>query len=254
MKKLIIALGVTFAVATSYISSDRMPAKENHAKHTDTAASIVNTAVTEIKTEKVLSAAENLYQKINFTGKNTLKYDVFEKALTGFNNLKKSGKLAESTKLLTVCDFSLSSNVKRLWVINTENGEILFNSLVAHGKNTGEEFATHFSNTENSLQSSLGFYITDTTYNGENGYSLRLLGMDSGYNDAAMQRAVVMHGADYVSEEFAAQHKRIGRSWGCPAVPRPLAEPIINTIKGQNVLFIYYPDQGYLNSSKWLKS
>jgi len=131
---------------------------------------------------------------------------------------------------------------------------VLFNSLVAHGKNTGEEFATNFSNTESSLQSSLGFYITENTYEGENGYSLRLEGMDSGFNDAAMQRSIVMHGADYVSEDFAAQHQRIGRSWGCPAVPRALAAPIIDTVKGQSCLFIYYPDQNYLSQSKWLNS
>lgn len=254
MKKLIIALGVTFAVATSYISSDKVVTENNNSKKTDTAAAIVKADAVSLKTEKVLSASENLYQKIDFSNKNKLNFEVFEKALTGFENLKKAGKIDASTKLLTVCDFSLSSNQKRLWILNTETGEILFNSLVAHGKNTGEEFATNFSNTENSLQSSLGFYITDTTYEGENGYSLRLLGMDNGYNDRALQRAVVMHGADYVSEEFAAQHKRIGRSWGCPAVPRALAAPIINTIKGKNVLFIYYPDQKYLNSSKWLNA
>lgn len=141
-----------------------------------------------------------------------------------------------------------------MWVIDIENKKILFNSLVAHGKNTGEEFATAFSNTESSYQSSLGFYVTETTYNGSNGYSLKLLGMDAGYNDAALQRAIVMHGADYVSEDFIKSQKRIGRSWGCPAVPRALAKPIIDTIKGQNCLFIYYPDQQYLSESKWLKS
>ena len=254
MKKLIITLSVTFAVATSYISSDKALFSESYNADNDTAASIIHHEISEIKEEKVLSTTENLYQKIDFSQRNTLNYEVFEKALTGFNNLKKAGKLEEATKLLTICDFSLSSNVKRLWVINTETGEILFNSLVAHGKNTGEEFATKFSNTESSYQSSLGFYITDATYEGENGFSLRLLGMDSGYNDAALKRAVVMHGADYVSEEFASAHKRIGRSWGCPAVPRALAKPIINAIKGKNVLFIYYPDKDYLSSSKWLNS
>lgn len=253
MRKLILALGVTFAVATSYISSDKIAAESFSTIKKDTLAAPVK-LVSNTSENKSLSASETLYQKINFNNVNALKFNVFEKALKGFDNLKKAGKIDASTKLLTVCDFSLSSNTKRLWVINTETGEILFNSLVAHGKNTGEEFATNFSNTESSLQSSLGFYITDVTYSGDNGYSLKLLGMDKGYNDNALQRAVVMHGADYVSEEFAAQHKRIGRSWGCPAVPRALAEPIINTIKGKNVLFIYYPDENYLNSSEWLKA
>lgn len=254
MKKLFLALGVTFVVATSYISSEKIIATNINAENNDTAAAIIKTEIPVAKKENHLSASESLYEKLNFEGKNKLNFNIFEKAFRGFENLRKAGKIENSTKLLTVCDFSLSSNCKRLWVINTETGEILFNSLVAHGKNTGEEFATNFSNKEGSLQSSLGFYITDVTYNGENGYSLKLLGMDKGYNDNALQRAVVMHGADYVNEEFAIQHKRIGRSWGCPAVPRALAEPIINTIKGKNVLFIYYPDESYMSSSEWLKS
>ena len=118
---------------------------------------------------------------------------------------------------------------------------------------TGDEFAERFSNTERSHQSSLGFYITESVYEGSNGYSLKLLGMDHGFNDAALERAIVMHGADYVSDDFARLHKRIGRSWGCPVVPRDLAVPIINTIKGENCLFIYYPDRQYLESSQWLK-
>lgn len=197
--------------------------------------------------------AEEIYNAIGFDNINQLNPDVFSKAYLGFINLKKEGKLDENSHLLTICDFSLSSTEERLWVIDLNEKKVIFNSLVAHGKNTGEEFAQKFSNTESSLQSSLGFYVTETTYNGSNGYSLKLLGMDSGYNDAALQRAIVMHGADYVSENFIKNQKRLGRSWGCPAVPRALAEPIINTIKGKSCLFIYYPDDQYLSSSKWLK-
>lgn len=198
--------------------------------------------------------AEEIYNVIGFDNMNQLKSGVFSKAYLGFINLKKAGKLEQNSHLLTICDFSLSSAEKRLWVIDLNEKKVIFNSLVAHGKNTGEEFAQKFSNIESSLQSSLGFYITDTTYNGSNGYSLKLLGVDSGYNDAALQRAIVMHGADYVSEDFIKNQKRLGRSWGCPAVPRVLAEPIINTIKGRNCLFIYYPNDQYLTSSKWLKA
>lgn len=205
-------------------------------------------------TEKsIASTSEELYKSIAFAPEHELNFEVFSKALTGFENMKKAGLLDEDSHLLTVCDFSMSSNTKRLWVIDLNDKKVLFNSLVAHGKNTGEEFATNFSNTDSSLQSSMGFFITDATYNGGNGYSLKLLGMDKGFNDAAYRRAIVMHGADYVSEDFAATHKRIGRSWGCPAVPRDLTQPIINTIKGRNVLFIYYPDQNYLSKSEWLK-
>lgn len=201
-----------------------------------------------------ISTVDKMYGEVAFDSANLLRKDIFSKAYQGFENLKKAGKLSPDAHLLSICDFSLSSNKKRLWVIDLESKKVVYNSLVAHGSGTGEEFAEYFSNTESSHQSSLGFYITENTYQGKNGYSLRLIGMDKGYNDAAWSRAIVMHGADYVSEDFAKQHKRIGRSWGCPAVPKELAPEIINTIKENTCLFIYYPDETYLQSSEWLKS
>ncbi len=250
MKKVLLTLFLVFIVATSFYKRD---------------VATVSDTKTSLKAHaKILSAGkmansikitgEEIFSSLSFEGINALNPDVFSKAYLGFNNLKKAGKLPEDSHLLTVCDFSLSSTEKRLWVIDLEEKKVLFNSLVAHGKNTGEEFAAKFSNTESSYQSSLGFYITENTYNGSNGYSLKLLGLDPGYNDAALQRAIVMHGADYVSENFIKSQNRIGRSWGCPAVPRALAEPIINTIKGQNCLFIYYPDERYLSKTEWLKN
>ncbi len=203
---------------------------------------------------KINFSGAEIYSTLLFENMNVLNQEVFEKAYLGFLNLKKEGKLQPESHLLTICDFSLSSTKKRLWVVDLNERKVIFNSLVAHGKNTGEEFAQKFSNIESSYQTSLGFYLTESTYTGANGYSLKLLGMDEGYNDAALQRAIVMHGADYVSESFIKNQKRIGRSWGCPAVPRDLAAPLINTIKGQNVLFIYYPDTDYLSNSKWLKA
>lgn len=252
MKGLYSLLGVAYIITTSfYLSPEKLNVKNDNinAKKIET---IVETK--SVNNEKNVSSSEELYNSILFEADHKINFDAFSAALLGFENLKKAGMLDQNAHLLTICDFSMSSNSKRLWVIDLNDKKVLFNSLVAHGKNTGEEFATNFSNTESSLQSSLGFYITDTTYNGDNGYSLKLLGMDKGFNDAAYRRAVVMHGADYVSEEFAAMHKRIGRSWGCPAVPRDLTQPIINTIKGRNCLFIYYPDQNYLSSSEWLKA
>lgn len=126
-----------------------------------------------------------MYEAIDFTGFNKLSETVFEKAYLGYVNLKKAGKVPENSNLLTICDFSLSSNLKRLWVIDIKEKKIIFNSLVAHGKGTGEEFAEKFSNRESSHQSSLGFYTTENTYEGDNGYSLKLEGLDAGYNDAA---------------------------------------------------------------------
>ena len=246
MKKLLLLLTAILMIATSFY------------KKTNSEVSSKKSLSTKIEKNSgkttELSEAETLYHAIEFNNSNKLELDVFEKAILGFNNLKKAGKIDEESHLLTVCDFSLSSTQKRLWVIDLNDKKILFNSLVAHGKNTGEEFARKFSNTESSLQSSLGFYITESTYNGSNGFSLKLHGMDKGFNDRALQRAIVMHGADYVSEDFIKSQRRIGRSWGCPAVPTALAKPIINTIKDKNVIFIYYPDQNYLSSSVWLNA
>lgn len=251
MKGFFSLLSIVYMVTTSFYLSPKKAIVKNEIS----TKKIERVATKSEKTvEKAESSSEELYKSISFEQGHELNEEVFFKALTGFENLKKAGLLNSESHLLTVCDFSMSSNTKRLWVIDINEKKVLFNSLVAHGKNTGEEFATNFSNTESSLQSSLGFYITDATYNGDNGFSLRLLGMDKGFNDAAYRRAIVMHGADYVSDEFAAMHKRIGRSWGCPAVPRDLTQPIINTIKGRNLLFIYYPDQNYLSKSEWLKA
>lgn len=252
MKAFYSLLGVVYIVTTSFYLSPKKAILKNEVSSKKTER------LADTKSEKSAAVAgtssEELYKSIVFEQGHELNEEVFLKAVTGFENMKKAGLLNQDSHLLTVCDFSMSSNTKRLWVIDMNEKKVLFNSLVAHGKNTGEEFATNFSNTESSLQSSLGFYITDATYDGDNGYSLRLLGMDKGFNDAAYRRAIVMHGADYVSDEFAAMHKRIGRSWGCPAVPRDLTKPIINTIKGRNLLFIYYPDQNYLSKSEWLKA
>lgn len=251
MRGIYSVLGLVYLVTTSFYLS---PAKAVKNENVNTTKIEKRVETKSGKAAAAVSSSEELYKSIQFDPEHELNYEVFVKAVTGFENLKKAGLLNQDSHLLTICDFSMSSNTKRLWVIDTNERKVLFNSLVAHGKNTGEEFATNFSNTESSLQSSLGFYITDATYQGDNGYSLKLLGMDKGFNDAAYRRAIVMHGADYVSDEFASMHKRIGRSWGCPAVPRALTQSIINTIKGRNCLFIYYPDQKYLSSSEWLKA
>lgn len=184
--------------------------------------------------------------------KTQLPMDVFIQGYLGYMNLKTSQILGRNSQILTIVDYSLSSNVPRMWVINLEKKKIVYNTLVSHGQGTGEEFATKFSNVENSHQTSLGFFITDTTYFGRNGYSLRLHGIDLGYNDKALERAIVIHGAPYVSEKFIAENERLGRSWGCPALPEHLNAPIIDLIKEGNLFFAYYPDTKYLTSSMWL--
>lgn len=247
MKKFPLLLCLVYLVTTSFY-----PASSEY-KISQSKTIVKEIKLSPKKNFSSQNPAEEIYKELQFTDEK-LNFEVFEKAFLGFQNLKKSEKLESSAKLLSICDFSLSSNRKRLWVIDLGEKKVLFNTLVAHGKGTGEEFATDFSNTEDSHQSSMGFYVTEQTYNGDNGYSLRLFGMDRGYNDAALERCIVMHGAKYVSEDFIKSEKRLGRSWGCPAIPTNLAKPIINTIKNRTCLFIYFPDQNYLASSQWLKN
>ena len=166
-------------------------------------------------------------------------FDCFNLALNGFYLLKEKGLIQKN--IITVVDFSLSSNTKRLWVIDLEKNIILFQTLVAHGRNTGEEFAKEFSNQAESFKSSIGFYATGEIYNGKHGSSLKLDGLEKGLNDNARERAVVIHGADYVSESFIRQNKRLGRSQGCPAIPVEMNAKIINVIKDKSCLFIYHP-------------
>lgn len=186
----------------------------------------------------VTTEAETIYYQLNTNHFALPKFQSFYKALEGFNSLKNKGLIRNN--ILTLIDFSLSSNVKRLWVIDLSNNIILFNTLVAHGKNTGEEFATTFSNATSSFKSSLGLYVTGEIYTGKHGISLKLDGLDKGINDQARTRAVVIHGADYVSNTFIKLHKRLGRSLGCPAIPVEFTEKIIQTIKNKSCLFIYH--------------
>jgi len=168
-------------------------------------------------------------------------FESFSKAFEGFTLLKEQGKIKKD--LLTLIDFSKSSNTKRLWIIDMETKTILYNTLVAHGRNSGNEFATSFSNISSSYKSSLGFYATGEIYNGKHGASLRLDGLEKGINSNARSRAVVMHAADYVSEKFIKMHSRLGRSQGCPALPNHLNKEIINLIQGKSCLYIYHPSQ-----------
>jgi hypothetical protein len=191
-----------------------------------------------------------LYDELNLSELG-LKQDVFEKALSGWKTIFKNQQL-ENPNLLSIADLSQSSNSKRLYVIDMVNKKILFNTYVAHGRRSGEEFAHSFSNRANSYQSSLGFYLTENTYQGKHGLSMKLRGIEDGINDNAEHRGIVVHGASYVRESFIKQTGRLGRSQGCPAVPKELCEPIINSIKGGSCLFIFYPDSIYLNRSKLL--
>ena len=154
---------------------------------------------------------------------------------------------------LAVIDYSMPSTKPRLWVFDVDRGRLVFQELVAHGRNTGDGMAQKFSNVEGSKMSSLGLFQTADTYYGQNGYSLRLRGLDAGFNDRALDRAIVMHGAPYVSEAIAGHLGRLGRSWGCPAVRQEVARGMIDTLKGGALLFAYYPDKQWLSQSTFFK-
>ena len=182
---------------------------------------------------------KSVYDSLHLSMKG-LSQQAFDYAKRGLDKLMQEGKLLNGS-IISIIDFSKPSSKKRLFIIDLKNYKVLFNTLVAHGKNTGLEWATSFSNQTSSFKSSPGFYITKETYEGKNGYSLKLEGMDSGINDNAYERGIVIHGADYVSDAFVNAQGRIGRSQGCPAVPVQVSRPIINTIKNGTCVFIYHP-------------
>lgn len=202
-------------------------------------------AVTTLTAESV---ALTTYNSLNANSHALPSLESFTNAMAGYTRLKEQGVLKKD--LLTIVDFSKSSNTKRLWIINMKTKTVLYNTLVAHGRNSGNEFATQFSNDNSSNKSSLGFYATGEIYNGKHGESLKLDGLEPGINTNARSRAVVMHAADYVSESFIKQHSRLGRSLGCPALPPALNKEIINLIKGKSCLFIYHPSRSYTQASR----
>lgn len=164
---------------------------------------------------------------------------VLERAVEAYARLAREGRVRNER--LTIIDYSRPSTEPRLWVVDVPGGRVLFRELVAHGKNSGEDRATSFGNEAGSLKSSLGTFVTGETYTGKHGYSLRLDGLDAGVNDRARERAIVFHGADYVSEAFAERQGRLGRSWGCPALRPDVAAQVIDAIKGGSVVFAAGP-------------
>jgi len=175
-----------------------------------------------------------------------LSFDVFELSMTGLQNIRE----IKNKKIITIIDFSKGSSLERFFVIDLVNKKILYKTLVAHGRNSGEIMADSFSNKAESQKSCLGFFMTAETYYGKHGYSLSLDGLEPGINDNARIRSIVIHGADYVSQSFIDKYGRLGRSWGCPALPSDVSKKIIDQISGGSCLFIYGNDQGYIKSSK----
>ena len=209
-----------------------------------------NTSVVTVSQPDNISAADVIYNTIQLE-QYGLSKEAFDYAWKGYRYLSDNNKIARST-YLTICDFSQSSRQKRLYIIDVEKSELVMHTWVAHGKNSGAEYAGRFSNTPESLQSSLGFYVTSATYIGKHGLSLRMNGVDPGFNDKALERTIVIHGAAYVDAARAKAGMYMGRSWGCPAVPENESKKIITTIKNGTCLFIYHPSRNYLLNSKIL--
>jgi hypothetical protein len=198
-----------------------------------------------------MSAKEDLpdlYTSLNLSEKG-LSNEIFQLALKGHHKLVNDCKL-RNPGILTIADFSQPSSNKRLYVIDLDHKTLLFNTYVAHGRNTGGQYAEHFSNAAGSYQSSLGFYITRQEIRGSSvGLSLVLDGVEKGINDNAYRREIIMHGADYATESFIRRTGRLGRSFGCPAVPPELIKPVVESIKEGTCLFIYSDDDQYLKNS-----
>jgi hypothetical protein len=198
-----------------------------------------NTKIVSSVRNTVETKAETIYNSLITNNFKLPNKNSFTAAFEGYFKLKEQGVFQK--EILTIIDYSLSSNQDRLWVIDLKNNSILYQSLVAHGRNSGQEYAAKFSNISESYKSSLGFYVTGETYFGKHGYSLRLDGLEKGVNSNARERAIVVHGADYVSEKFISQNGRLGRSLGCFALPQELKQELIDLIKDKSCLFAYYP-------------
>lgn len=207
---------------------------------------VLDTAVSEEPSG--LEVKTDIYSFLNLSQLG-LSYEAYQLAFKGFNKLKSDGKLLNSS-ILTIIDFSQSSNNKRMYVLDLYKNVLLYNTYVAHGKNTGDEFAEKFSNIPGTFQSSLGFYITENMSIGSKvGLSLILKGLEKGFNDKARDREIIIHGADYATEDFIQKHGRLGRSFGCPSLPPDLIKPVAETIKDGTCLFIYKHDDNYIHKS-----
>ena len=244
MKKLLIPISVGI-VCTSFTL---LPTLQR--KNSPSAVISSTTVITDSAFNTSAEAATSLYTTIHLDAYG-LSDEAFTYAWKGYQKLLDKKQISRS-EYLTICDFSQPSSRKRLYIIDVANNKLVTNTYVAHGKNSGGEYATNFSNKPESLQSSLGFYITSNTYIGKHGLSLRVNGVDAGFNDKALERTIVIHGAAYVDEARAKSGVFMGRSFGCPAVPQKESASIITTIKNGTCLFIYHPSKNYLHNSKIL--
>ena len=218
-----------------------------------TCIAMMSTAIAETETKSYPPLVCQInYEIPSIQGEaRTLNPKVLDLALTAYYCAKKMG-YNDPRQMLSIIDYTFPSTERRLWVIDLKTRQILFNTLVAQGKNTGEIEAKYFSNVPESKESSIGVFLTDGTFEGNDGYSLRIIGLDPGFNTEAEAREVVIHGAWYVSKRFVKEHGYLGRSWGCPAVSKRVITPLIDDVKMGTILVSYYPNPKWLAESKFL--
>jgi hypothetical protein len=217
-----------------------------------TASGTDKTMARRVELAMVINQAVLLYDHMNLQ-RSGLDEKAFEYAWRGYHNLVKKG-LIRRKNVLSICDFSQSSRNRRMYVIDIRHKRLLYRTYVAHGQNSGTEFASSFSNQPDSYKSSLGFYVTTRTYYGKNGLSLKIEGVDTGYNDLAGKRNIVLHGCSYVGTKYLNHFGNVGTSLGCPAIPSSMSPRIIQLVKHGSCLFIYHPTQEYLDGSSVLNS
>ena len=241
------------SIATMFFPQLKAGSNTLGANNALTVNSVMAAAVPAITNAEIaMNIAELVYDSLQLDNLGLSK-EALEYGVKGYQNLVNNGSI-KNPDILTICDFSQSSNKKRLYVIDLKNYQLLMNTYVAHGRNSGGDYATNFSNKPDSHQSSLGFYVTENTYRGEHGLSLRIDGLDRGFNDRALERAIVVHGSNYVGDQRLQNINGMGRSYGCPAVPQSLVKKLINTIKNGTCLFIYSASEDYLSGSTILNS
>ena len=246
-----VRLPIAFLFAFPTLINFSFTYKENTGPHKIIIASAINDSASSDKNcvpnETAKENTCDAYSLMDLEEKGLSK-KVFDLAMQGYNKLVKK-RLVRNKNFITIADFSKSSDQKRLYVIDLKRNKLMFQSLVAHGRNSGLEYANSFSNENDSHKSSLGFYITMNTYTGDCGYALKLKGCEKGFNDHAYKRAIVMHGSEYVTDQFLKSNGFLGRSFGCPALPEKISKKIIDVIKNGTCLFLYHPTQKYLLTS-----
>jgi len=243
MKTLPVSIGKLFCLSLSLLILPALAQAKKKIKHTRFSHRSAERRLVAIEATEIYSEMQ--------LGDSGLNEKALEYALVGYHRLLKRHAL-KKTDVISVCDFSQPSSSKRMYVLDLQNKRLLYRTYVAHGMASGREYANSFSNIPDSYKSSLGFYITRNTYVGSNGLSLRIEGVEKGFNDKASARSIVIHGANYVSERILHKYGLMGTTFGCPAVPEDMASQIIPVLKNGTCFFIYYPSKRYLSASKML--